>query len=86
VKFGEWTKIADQSPLEPEGWNGKYAHTPYLCTISIGNTERKVVPLVYVSELIHGVKVTRWKYLGKLCPENPIAYMPFPEPYKDINV
>jgi hypothetical protein len=80
MKFGEWTKIADQLPPEPANtYSQDYATDYYICTVD----NKQVVVLEYVKTLIRGKKVIRWEWHDRISPWEPIAYMPFPEPYKE---
>ena len=75
MKFGEWTKTADQLPPEPSSKYGEH----YLCTV-INN---QVVAMKYLRTTVRGKIVFRWELNGRISPWEVIAYMPFPEPYKE---
>lgn len=74
MKFGEWIK-GEILPPEPELYNrGKY-----LATVA----NNQVVALDYVKVTLRGKEITRWEYRGKISPWKVIAYMYFPEAYKE---
>lgn len=77
MKFGEWTKTSDQLPPIPIK---EYGGDKYLVTV----VNDQVVSVTYVRTIIRGKEVLRWEWMGKICPWKIIAWMPFPEPYKEV--
>jgi hypothetical protein len=76
MKFGEWTKISEQLPSEPEN---QYGGDYYLATVD----NDQVVAVRYNKANVRGKEVFRWEYNGRISPWDIIAYMPYPEPYKE---
>lgn len=74
--FGKWVKMSEQSPVKP---TGIIKSDKYLVTTD-GN---KVLSMEYVVKEIRGKEVIRWEWLGKISPWNIIAWMPYPEPFKE---
>lgn len=76
MKFGEWTKTADQMPPEPKN---VFVRDYYLAI-----TENNLVIAVeYRKETISNKEIIRWKWMERICPWKIVAYMPFPQAYKD---
>ena len=76
MKFGEWTKTEDELPPEPEM---DIYGVPYLCTVD----NKQLVAMYYVKTTVRGKEVIRWEWNGRISIWDVIAWMPFPEAYKE---
>lgn len=76
MKFGEWTKISEQLPPEPVN---KFGGDMYLATV----VNNQVVAVSYVKTTVRGKEILRWEWQGRISPWDIIAYMPYPEAYKE---
>lgn len=74
MKFGEWTLTANELPPEPTTIGGD----SYLATV-INN---QVVAVRYVKREVRGKEILKWEWNERAC-WNIIAWMPYPEPYKE---
>jgi hypothetical protein len=75
MEFGKWIKASEQLPPIPN-----YLHPQkYLATV----VNNQVVSVNYVTTKIRNKEVTRWEHYGKICPWEVIAWMVYPEPYKE---
>jgi len=75
MKFGVWTKTVDENPPEPEIYKSGY----YLCTI----VNNQVVALTLEKNIVRGKEVVRWYYNDCVSHWDVIAWMPYPEAYKE---
>lgn len=74
MKFGEWIK-GEILPPEPE----LYKSGKYLATV----VNNQVVAVDYIKTTIRGKEIMRWEYCGRISPWEVVAYMPYPEAYKE---
>lgn len=70
----DWIVYSERKPQEP---NDAYGDK-YICTVS----NDQVVVLRYCKKIIRGKEVIRWEHNFSVSPWEPIAWSPFPEPYK----
>lgn len=78
MEFGKWIKTSEQLPPEPQ-----YLHSNhYLATVD----NNQVVSVDYVKTNVRNKEVIRWEWIGRICPWEIIAWMPFPEPFKEENL
>ena len=75
MEFGKWIKASEQLPPTPV-----YQHPrKYLATV----VNDQVVAVTYVTTMIRNKETTRWEYQGRISPWEIIAWMPYPEPYRE---
>lgn len=75
-KFGVWTKVKDRLPTEPLNL---YDSESYLCTV----VNNQVVAMKYIKTELRNKEVVRWEWCGRVSPWEVIAWMPFPDAYKE---
>jgi len=75
MEFGKWIKTTEQLPPTPVYLKPH----KYLATV----VNDQVVSVNYVTTNIRNKEITRWEYQGKICPWDVIAWMVYPEPYKE---
>lgn len=73
----EWTKTSDQLPPEPKRAYSQH----YLATV----VNNQVVAVDYEKTQVRGKEVIRWLWNNRICPWDVIAWMPYPEAYKEEN-
>jgi hypothetical protein len=76
MHYNKWIKYSEQAPPQPVN---KFGGDSYLATV----INSQVVAVRYVNRTIRGKEIVRWEWDGRICPWEVIAYMPYPEPYKE---
>ena len=78
MEFSKWIKVSEQLPPEPEWVRPQH----YLATV----VNNQVVAVDYVKVNVRKQEIVRWEWNGRICPWEIIAWMPYPEPYKEISM